>query len=325
MMRKTFTTTLIILMVVCLAANNQRIIAQQFADVIPPWLIGHENVLPPVSPEIKHEVRQLWKKMLDNSPDLELGERKLHAEYVRPAEKFISLGEVVGQVLVWDYLEEPETLDLSQIEIEERPAHISSMVSQNGQVKDRLLTRLGHDPTLEKWILPMLRVRMEWFENAIAEGHINEVISSTEMGGIGGYLYSHGDRADLEKYYHLINGLRKANFEPSLFKNHPTLESQAADIAESRKNYQNAKRTVADDQRSFLKSLGVVINAAPSKGQTGSADGSVSPAVRSSSQKSTDAKSEKNIEVGSRSWLLWVLTIIVAVGGIIFMIRKPNR
>lgn len=321
MLRKIFTATLIIL----LAASNQRTIAQEPSDTIPPWLINHENVLPPVTPQIKQEVRQLWKIMGDNSPNIELGQSKPNAEYVQAAEKFIKLGELAGQVLVWDYLKEPETLDLSQIGTEERSASIGIMVSQNGQLKDKLLTRLGFDPTLEKWILPMLRVRMEWFEKAIAEEHINEVISPTEMGGIGGYLYCHGDKMDLEKYYHLIDGLRKANFEPRFFKNHPTLESQATDIATSRKTYQNLAATVAEDQRSFLKSLGVVINVPPSKERVGSADGTVSAEVNSSSHKPTGTESDKNNEIGSRNRILWLLLIIVAVSGIIFLIRMQKR
>ena len=166
---------------------------------------------------------------------------------------------------------------------------------------------------------------MEWFDKAIADGHINEVISPTEMAGIEGYLYRHGNRADLEKFYHLIEGLDKANFEPRFFKNYPTLEGQAADIEVSRKTYHNVAATVAEDQRSYLKSIGVVINTAPSKRQTGSADGSVSPAVTSSSQKSNVTKSKENNEIDSRSWLLWVFIIIVAVGGIIFLLRKPKR
>ena len=63
------------------------------------------------------------------------------------------LGEMAGQAMVWDYLKEPDMLDLTQIGIEERSAYIGVIVSQNGQMKDELLTRLGFDPTLEKWIL----------------------------------------------------------------------------------------------------------------------------------------------------------------------------
>lgn len=202
------------------------------SESLPYWIANHADVLPPVSAAIRQEVANIWKDIRANARGL--GE-KPSPLFVQAAARFVAMGEIAGQAMVWDYLEEPELFDPAKARPDEREYITSILVSNNGSGKHELLMKLSDDPTLVKWLLPMLRVRMGWLEKTITEGKINETISISELGGISAYLNCQGTDQDLERLDGIIRSVAKAGYFPQYFATYPSLAEQASEIANIRR------------------------------------------------------------------------------------------
>lgn len=223
---------------------------------LPPWLGNRTELLPPVDEATRAKVQELRQIMRESCPE---PVSKPPPAYFTAARELVEYGEKVGQAMVWDYLIEPEAIDPVKLGTGDRDASIAVLVSRNGQHKQELLMLLRDDPSLAQWLLPLLRVRIEWFEHSIKEGKTNEVISPSEIGGIQAYLYVHGEKSDLEAIYDIVDRLRAIGFEPRIFARHPTLESQAAEIAEARRIHKLHARPYYQRMILLLRSFGVEV------------------------------------------------------------------
>lgn len=182
---------------------------------------------------------------------------EVSSAYLKAVSRFIEFGELAGQAMIWDYLEEPDPVVPAKRGTFELAPAISFVVSQNGQKKQELLIQLGDDPTLVRWLLPILRVRMESFKQAISEGRINETISLSEIAGIESYLYKHGETADLQELESIIRSLADHGFEQKLFKAYRSVSEGASEIAEARRIYKLHARPYYQGFIEFLKIHGV--------------------------------------------------------------------
>lgn len=292
---------------------------------LPEWLGNRTDLLPPVDEATRRKVRELREIIRENCPE---PRSEPSPAYLTAAKELVRYGETTGQAMVWDYLEEPEALDPVKLGTGDRTASIAVLVLQNGQKKQEILMLLGDDPTLVQWILPLLRVRMAWFEKAISENRIFEVISLAEIAGIEAYLYRHGEYSDLEALHQVIEGLQRGNFERKLFAKYPSLASQAGEIAEERRIHKLHARPYYQRIRLLLRGLGVEVpDPAKSEINGASKDRSRPEAGLSIEKKSGSVEAGPKTQGGedtSTPWVLWLVVIAAAIGLLCLMLKKQK-
>jgi hypothetical protein len=296
--------------------------AQRPSTALPAWLGNHTEVLPPIDEKTRLEVRQLLETMDEHSFE---HASDVNADYVKAAKRFVELGELSGQAMLWTYLDEPVRFDPDTVE----PRENTFMVWKNGQTKDRLLSLLRDDPTLEQWLLPLVRLRMKWFEKAIAEERVDEVISTSEIGGIMGYLYAHGETSDLEAIYRIVEDLKRTKNAPSVIKNHPTLASQAQDIAQSKESYRVRAEPMYERQRFILKSLGIEATAPAIKKQANpdaiSPPSSANQITGTIHSATTPQTTQAALEAPRRDWIVRLFVVIAAALGALWLTMRKAK
>lgn len=215
------------------------------------------------------EIKALYEQLDKNAPDPTAKPITLSGEYIEVASRLVALGEQVGQALVWGYLVEPERVDPLKVgspHREDFEAAQAGVVARNGDEKRTILMRLRDDPDLSRWLVPLLRVRMAWFEQAIDQGHFREVISTSEIAGIEGYLYAHGTSADIEQLNEIVRRLRQLGFAERTLSVWLSPEEQLRWIAMAKENLETHASPFISRLELILKTHGVILEARTSSG-----------------------------------------------------------
>ena len=295
------------------------------ASTLPAWMNQHASVLPPVDEATRQLVKQLITEARKNAPEPGTSLDSLPLGYVRPATRLVQFGALVGQSLVWDYLIEPEAVDkqkLGSSNLDDFNAAQSAVVSQNGDLKREVLMRLHTDLGLTKWLLPILRLRMSWLERSIDEDCILQVVSTSEIGGIGGYLNAHGTESDIETLNRIVARLRKVDFEQSTLKVWLPPDKQRIEIAESRRLLALHAKPYYMGFATVLKSRGVEV-AVPSVGNSQKTN---TPPIVPLLLKTTASTSTKSSEeTGSSTPWSIIVTLIVAAACLLWLLVKKRE
>jgi hypothetical protein len=296
------------------------------ASTLPAWLNNNSAVLPPVDEPTRQEIKQLIAEMRRNAPEPGSSLDSLSLGYVGPATRLVQLGELVGQSLVWDYLVEPEVVDkqkLGSTSIDDFNAAQSVVVSQNGDFKRGVLIRLHNDPGLTQWLLPMLRMRMTWLEQAINEGRILQVVSTSEIGGLDGYLSAHGTELDIDTLNRIVARLRELKFEESTLKVWLTPEKQRVETSEARRLLTLHAKPYYMGIAMVLKSRGIEV-ATPSAANTTQAPSLVQTTAPKKAPEEKPASSASEEPTSSMQWSIIVVLMVAAIG-LLWLLLKNHK
>ncbi|MCP5557661.1 MAG: hypothetical protein H7A55_07890 [Verrucomicrobiaceae bacterium] len=175
-------------------------------------------LLPPVAPTLRAEINQLRGLMRKNAGD---PFREPSQVYVDLASRLVEYGELVGQTLLWDYINEPPSVKGHAAD-PNLQLIVEGFRSDNGEEKLNLMTTLHDDPTLVRWMLPMMRHRLAFFNEAISKGRTSEFVSMGEIGVMELIFFSHGEMADIEEFRAMIGRAARAGFQEQLYGDYPS-------------------------------------------------------------------------------------------------------
>ncbi|MFM2166860.1 MAG: hypothetical protein RIS79_1231 [Verrucomicrobiota bacterium] len=298
------------------------------SSTLPLWLNSDASLLPPVDEQTRLEVKQLIAEMRRNAPEPGASTTSLPLGYTRPATRLVQLGELVGQSLVWDYLVEPEVVDkqkLGSSNLDDFNAAQSVVLSQNGDVKREVLMRLHNDPGLSQWLLPLLRLRMAWLERAIDESRTLQVVSTSEIGGLEGYLNAHGTESDIDTLNRIVARLREAHFGESTLKVWLSPDKQRNEIKEARRLLALHSNPYFMGIARVLKAHGVEV-AVPS---VSSPQETLAPRIAQlpPSKKAPEAKPASTPSEEPTSSTPWsvIVILIVAATGLLWLLLKGRK
>jgi hypothetical protein len=296
------------------------------ASDFPLWMNSDTTLLPPVSPEARSKIKELYEEMRANAPEPGALNPTLSPAYIKAASSLVALGSQVGQSLIWEYIIEPEVVDpqkMGSSNADNFNAAQRVMVSQNGNAKRDVLMRLRDDPELSRWLLPLLRRRMEWFETAIDENRIFEVISTSEVAGIEGYLYAHGTPPDVATLNRIVARLREVGFEENTLKVWLHPDEQSRWIARAKENLAMHSSPFYMGLVRYLESHRIHVNP-PNSGNSTQAP---TPPTPSNSQAPDNApisalNSNQNEPTSSTPWSFIVVMIVAAIGLLWLVLKK---
>src|SRR5436190_1827114 len=146
--------TLIVLAALCSGAARLLAMSEQpgAASASPAWMKGAIHLLPPVSTEALVAIRRagfdLWG---DDTDDFNPPPQQLEA-----ARTVLRLGDEAAKALIWIYAEAYPNPELGRSSI--------------GWLKHRILGMLEDDLEAAKWIVPLLRLRIEWAREQLSLG-----------------------------------------------------------------------------------------------------------------------------------------------------------
>ena len=168
------------------------LLGQDARPPLPSWVAGRSDLLPEITLSEYNIMKDVWPKT-----QLE------HMAIFNPPPEFweslqivAEMGEKSVQALVWLYVQDPPR------------------INPEGEVRDEYLIRTVflNDTTSVRWVLPILRYRLQWMESLLARGEHERLLKvCDELGAIQGYLNIRGDEEDYRNVMNFINRLALVN------------------------------------------------------------------------------------------------------------------
>jgi hypothetical protein len=179
------------------------------SPALPDWLAGKESLMPPVPPSTIDAMRVLLKK-INTLEEVDVYNAHPSAEDLDTASKIIALGEGAGNALVWFYVEPLHPLGREDFE---KCAH----------EKAAILGHLCHDPIVAKWMLPILREHLSYFEGHLKDPHFFEtVMSLKDIQSMSVYLDSAGRFDVRQNFRHFQDQIEEIQGQyPYPYREHP--------------------------------------------------------------------------------------------------------
>ena len=165
--------------------------------------------------------------------------------------------------MVWQYLKEPPIEpaptpeDLRNEEVVGIIAHIK------GQYRGNLLLKLSIDPSLAKWLLPLIRQRMKWMTGEIERGRTAASVSMSEFSGIQVYFYRQGTVADLASLEALFDQVLKAGFLKGELSKREPLEQHLLAMDEAKADMKRHGHPYWQSSAFYLEGHGLLDPAGP--------------------------------------------------------------
>lgn len=177
-----------------LSSVETSVFAQQARESTPPvplWLAGQKDLLPPLTLEELSMMEQAWPKLqvsdvMGNEPP----------EYWTALQTVVDLGERSSFALVWLYAKDPPRLN----------------PSAGIQKSHFLRTALLRDTISGRWMLPLLRCRLQWMEGLLVRRELGQLEALIEeLEAIQGYMNTRGEDHDDQRVMDFIAKLAASN------------------------------------------------------------------------------------------------------------------
>jgi hypothetical protein len=168
--------------------------SQAINDVSPPipeWIENRRDLLPPINLGEFLLMKKSWESIQISDVEFNPPPR-----YWEGLEAIASMGEKAVEALVWLYVQEPPRLNP---ELGVRDEYLIRTVFLN-------------DTTSVRWVLPLLRYRLQWMEGLLVRREYDRLLQlCDELGAIQGYLNIRGDEQDYRNVMDFISKLASAN------------------------------------------------------------------------------------------------------------------
>ncbi len=278
---------------------------------LPDWVRPIESSLTKVTPEVVSEVDDIYLSILRNTEYCELPDRtaKIRSNVTR----LVELREQADLAMIWQYLK---------------------FTMGEGPKRPWVLDRLKKDRDLAAWILPILRFRMELFEQAIGEQRLKEFFLSQkgdvrdELGQIHRYMINQGEQSDIEILYRIYEECFKIGYFKSSASD--SLPDNLKEMEEVRKLGDQADLPYWLSEAQHWISFGVLTadilkNAPPASNSNGGINHPKPLGPRQPLSQGPKPRSDGNQEPWTpRYWPIWILIGLAAAGLLWLLVkRKP--
>lgn len=172
--------------------------------VLPDWLQGRSDLLPDVPDSAIEALREsIPHAELSDGHDF-LHQEPMSKDYLNAVKTIASLGHDASLAMIWLYIEDPPAALLRN--------------ARTHQDKGALLSYLLPDVDAAKWLVPIVRLRLEWAALRIKDESIEETsFSGAELGGIEGILMIHGTDDDLRRVLLIEEQFRASRWANTLY------------------------------------------------------------------------------------------------------------
>ncbi|MBP7949063.1 MAG: hypothetical protein KA004_05360 [Verrucomicrobiales bacterium] len=278
---------------------------------LPDWVRPIESSLPKVTPEVISEVDDIYLSILRNTEYYELPDRtaKIRSNVTR----LVVLREQADLAMIWQYLK---------------------FTMGEGPKFPGILDVLKKDRDVAARLLPIIRFRMELFQQAIREQKLKEFFLS-QKGDVGGeigqmrsYLIHQGERADIENLYRICEEFYKIGY--NFYPYSERLPDHLKEMEEVRKLGEQADEPYWLSEAQHWISFGVltaeVLKTAPSLPNTGEGNRRPQPLGprQPLSQGPKPLPDENQEPWTTRNWPIWILIGLAAAGLLWLLVkRKP--
>lgn len=242
------------------------------ARPVPEWLAGHEALLPEVSDATIETLRQaLPHSRSDEFTDI----NNPFSEQVLAAAKAIaSLGHEASKAMIWLYAEDPPQAQYTDFRV-----HME---------KARRLRSLALDTDAARWLVPILRRRLDWAEPVIASKTLDQTwFSALELGAIEGVLTIQGTDEDLRRVEGTLEALRASPWGSTVYPLTETPEQRWANAMWRRETYLKKAAPYGNEYRRILSMPQLGLLAPPPAPGAGPA----APALLPTTENSTTQRS----------------------------------
>lgn len=276
--------------------------------VVPSWMANRGDLLPKVSPQ----VMTTFKSIL---PHLMLSDdaRDIPESFWSAARQVLELGENASLPFVWMYVD--ESVQASDVE-------------RFGKEKERILHIVSMDPIAGNWLVPIIRFRMDWVRMNLKAGTLDRIpFTADELSGMEALIIVQGTRADLENIRNLREELRASGATVAKYvwpiEGTPE-ERDAADHAR-RAERRALLHPFYQEYKWCEKHLGPVKSAALPNSKQADTSGPPETSTTVAPSRSVGTMAAPG-QRQPRGWLLWLLVIVGASGGAVWLFtRKPSK
>ncbi len=172
------------LMILFFSSAETFILAQSPRELppLPLWLGDRRDLLPPLTTNEVSKMEQAWPRLqVSDVPGNE------PPEYWEALQTVVELGENASLALVWLYAKD------------------SSRLNPMAAHRRLLLRVLSNDTISSRWLLPLLRHRLEWMEGLVNQGQFAQVEAmADELSAIQGYMNTRSEVSDYRKVMDFI-------------------------------------------------------------------------------------------------------------------------
>ena len=160
---------------------------------LPDWMSDHADLLPDVSDQVVETLRgALPESQLSDGHNTN---EPLPAKFVKACRTIGNLGHDASKAMIWLYVEDPPRLKFRDTNLHNK--------------KGELIENLFGDTDAAKWLVPILRLRLEWAAKQIRDETVAQTwFSGSELGSIGDYMAIHGTDDDLRRAYQIQEEFR---------------------------------------------------------------------------------------------------------------------
>lgn len=283
----------------------------QFAHAltsVPSWLNGRTDLLPDVPAQDIDAMRKAWPNTgLSDTYDERL---PLPDKFRQAAQTIVRLRGNAAKAMIWMYAEDPPRLSYHNF--------------RTGRAKAKLIIDLIDDGEAAKWLVPLLRHRLDWAEAVFKQGAIDQTwFSADEFGDIEGYLAIHGTDDDLRRAYKLQDEFRasKTRIGSQLYPVVETPEQRwQSSMFRRESRLKRLEPYYAFFQRNLeMKRPGVPNGENPSEPKVNSNSQQLGITPQSKAPSPTASPSEE--PTSSTPWSI-IVVLIVAAGGLLWLLLK---
>ena len=274
----------------------------------PSWLGDKRNLLPQVPADAVATMKEAWPMLA-----LEITEDRTPPPepFWQAARRVLELGEQAGLALVWMYAEDV-------------PLNKSDWQTAARQ-RARLLSALDRDVVASKWLLPILRAKIDWVRENMAAGQLNKTpFTLDDLDSIKGYLIVQGSPSDLENVDRLTEELRQSDAEwaRNMWPLLGTPEERAAADAQRRAQARTTLIPFYQRYKWCEKRLGPVKSAGATNVNYPAPN--LPDAQRSPRASHSEATTSESSQTTSRLWIAWLLAIVAALGGTVWLVARKS-
>ncbi len=274
---------------------------------LPDWVKPIESSLPNVTPEVISEVDDIYRSIAKNIDEALLPYR---IEIIRSnVTRLVELREQADLAMIWQYLK---------------------FTMGEGPKWPLILDTIQKDRDVAAWLLPILRFRMELFQQAIGEQRLKEFFLSqkgdvdSEIGQIRSYLIYQGERSDIENLYRICEEFSKIGY--NFYPYSKRLPDHLKDMEEVRKLGDQADQPYWQSEAQSWISRGTLTNdvlkTSPAPNTSGSSNHPKRLGPRQPLSQSPKPRSDEIQEPWTpRYWPIWVL-IGLAAAGLLWLLLK---
>jgi hypothetical protein len=268
----------------------------------PKWMADHPELLPKVTPDIIERLRGAWKGLqisdtaLPNPPQ----------SFFDAVRTILELEDYCIPGFVWIYAEDiPKPLAEDRLSLREKASMLNDVFAL--------------DPASEKWMLPLLRLKLDWLERLLKAGQLDTApISHEEIGAIEGYMNMRGTHADIDRVHELMSEIAASGTNLGRSVVVPD-ERTLRDNVGRREGAQSHPDSLCDNYRPWEKKLGSIKKYRPHiAGEASAPSSNGLPSLEASGPSAVS-------ETLARSPLIaWSVVIVAAIGLLWLLLKRRS-